>query len=54
MTNFEKIKNMSIEELANLIFLWIDCTHCPIQLNCFPSENCIDVCKRWLKSEVKE
>lgn len=62
MTNFEKIKNMSVEELAHLMDrVSSDCEVCPIydfcedirfNLNCFL--DCKTVWKQWLKSEVKK
>ena len=63
MTNFEKIKNMSIEELANaLCELVVDCECCPIRDYCNTYINdanpnfeiCLDPWKQWLKSEVEE
>lgn len=55
MTNFEKIKNMSVEELAKKIWLHINCADCPIKVKCFPSrKKCVEVWEQWLKSEVKE
>lgn len=61
MTNFEKIKNMSVEELADTIGNAIlDCTFCPICNFCdrfiggdVLSVNCIKVWIEWLKSEVE-
>lgn len=63
MTNFEKIKNMSLEELADTVSNeLIDCDSCPIRefhalcnndtSNEF--ESCTDIWKKWLKSEVEE
>ena len=62
MTNFEKIKNMSIEELARLMdSVSSDCQECPIQEFCDsirPTIRRIPFCKavwnEWLKSEVEE
>lgn len=50
MTNFEKIKNMSVEKLADYLTGLISCYGCRI--------NCINkTCKRawidWLKSEAE-
>lgn len=62
MTNFEKIKNMNVEELALLMdSVSSDCQECPIcgfcedirlKLNHFL--HCKTVWKSWLKSEVEE
>lgn len=50
MTNFEKIKNMSVEELADFICELVDCDYCP--------RYCSGCCKyswvQWLKNEVEE
>lgn len=43
MTNFEKIKNMSVEELA-------DCNCCPV----YCSGGCKYSWEQWLKSEVEK
>jgi Fe-S-cluster-containing dehydrogenase component len=50
MTNYQRIKNMNIEELAE--FLSCDCSNCK-------NEDCIGVCdigqiERWLKREAKD
>ena len=49
MTNFEKIKNMSIEELANFIGGLTDCDHCPV----YCSGGCKYSWEQWLKSKVE-
>ena len=62
MINFEKIKNMSLEKMANTIGNAIlDCAFCPICNFCdrviggdARSVNCIKVWMEWLKSEVEE
>lgn len=55
MTNFEKIKNMSVEELAKKIWLYMNCRDCPIKSKCFPlRKKCFEVWEQWLKSEVEE
>lgn len=59
MTNFEKIKNMSIKELADKIsWLIKDCDDCPIREFCNyeiqKSKTCLGTWKQWLKSEVEE
>ena len=51
MTNYEKIKNMSIDELAEIINPFITCVGCEKQeLNCW--WNCKLTVKKWLESEV--
>lgn len=61
MTNFEKIKNMSVEELAIFIndiavccFKDAECENCPI--NCRRTAaycNALTI-NKWLKSEARE
>lgn len=60
MTNGEKIRNMTDEELAEFLFVALyDCRCCPIRKFCdetrpkMPIVNCKSVIKIWLKSEVK-
>lgn len=58
MTNFERIKNMTIEEMAELIVNRADCSGCPLfapnlQLRlCRQYDNCVDPTKKWLESEA--
>lgn len=58
MTNFEKIKQMSVEEMAKRLSVITrqmcnyidDCRDCPVDLIVCGSTNRI---KQWLKSEVE-
>lgn len=60
MTNFEKIKQMSIDEMANIIFNGISsdpCDYCNNQSNgdyshCFDCTVNTDIIVDWLESEV--
>ena len=57
MTNYEKIKAMSVEEMA--IFLYrnvADCEMCPAMKSCKASSEltCKERLLEWLKSEVEE
>lgn len=56
MTNEEKIKSISANELANKLYEIVPCDMCPIFEFCKPSKtnvrNCVKNWKRWLKSEV--
>lgn len=60
MTNFEKIKNMSVEELADTMNVVItNCYKCPICKFCKKNNSrdcrtCRATCKKWLESEVEE
>ena len=49
MTNYERIKNMSVEEMANFIN--------EIVAYCFNDEECVSclsIIEEWLNSEVEE
>lgn len=63
MTNFEKIKNMSVEELAAKCCGSSYCSTCPILDFCMCKMHnddktqvvdCLTTWKKWLKSEVEE
>lgn len=65
MTNFEKIKNMSAEELVDKGFVGggYDCHECPIKKACLKYNvnrddemivSCSDFWKFWLNSEMEE
>lgn len=45
MTNFGKIKNMSVEEMADFLMDWVT--------ESLTNPKCINV-KKWLESEAKE
>lgn len=56
MTNFEKIKNMSVEEMADKLVTVFDCARCPARKFCAENKQimeCESVLKKWLKSDVK-
>lgn len=51
MTNYENIKNMSVDEMAKIINPYITCVGCEKQgLNCW--WDCELTIKKWLESEV--
>ena len=53
MNNFEKIKEMSIEEIANLLLDGCRGSKCEEQpQNEYGSVNCFECRMNWLKSEV--
>ena len=56
MTNFDKIKNMSVEELAERLNESFTCARCPIEefCECVLDGGCTDTLIKWLKSEVEE
>ena len=58
MTNFEKIKNMKIDGLADKLDEVFTCECCPIIEFCdkyaIICKKCKNIWKNWLKSEVEE
>lgn len=58
MTNFEKIKSMSIDEMARSCSCPYNISGDPPYINCEIGEkfkyNCIDCTKHWLESEAEE
>lgn len=59
MTNIEKIRAMSVEELTDfLLDLYDTCSYCPARIVCRKIKkkgHCCDyVIKYWLESEVEE
>ena len=58
MTNFERIKSMSIDEMARSCIDFFSCPYVTPYVGC-PMEkrfnnSCIDCTKHWLESEVEE
>lgn len=61
MTNFERIKNMSVEELAKFIdniaeccFKNAECENCPIYCSSDEIYCNSSIISKWLKSEAEE
>lgn len=55
MTNYERIKNMSIEEMAKALDVLTPCEHCKYNHKCgqgYPDRECADGVRLWLESEV--
>ena len=54
MTNYERIKAMSVEEMAKAMGFNIDCICCPIPCNepCEAMPTCSESFRLWLESEV--
>lgn len=54
MTNYEKIKAMSINEMAEMLVCneMFDCDECPNKDNVCCHDICIKMHKQWLRSEV--
>lgn len=58
MTNFEKIKQMSIDEMADSDMAFFTCPYDTPYVGCEMGEkfndNCTDCVRHWLESEVEE
>lgn len=60
MNNYERIKNMTIEEMADFLGVWndrtcVNCERCHMASHCtFPSEPCCENALKWLNDEVVE
>lgn len=56
MTNFEKIKNMNVDEMATKLDESFACDRCPIEefYECVVGGSCTDTWKTWLESEAEE
>lgn len=58
MTNFERIKSMSIDEMARSRMFFFDCPYGTPCVGCSKGKefnnNCTDCTKHWLESEVEE
>ena len=57
MTNYDRIKNMSIEEMAKAVYEGTTCEYCPASEECeenrFNRMADSDCILAWLKSETK-
>lgn len=56
MTNYDRIKSMSVEEMADMFFYSWSCEFCVVHDKCKENnyENCIKNVKQWLLQEVSE
>lgn len=56
MTNFEKIKSMSIDDMARSCMKFFSCPYGTPYVGCETgkkfNDNCIDCTKHWLESEA--
>ena len=56
MTNFEKLKNMSVDEMVDKLDKVFNCNSCPIEVFCRENTKiitCKSVWEKWLKSEAE-
>lgn len=55
ITNFEKIKNMDIEEMAKFLKFETDCIYCSYnKVSCDNIIDCIQGIKQWLQLEAED
>ena len=56
MTNYEKIKAMSVEEMARFLCDIADCYQCPMKKKCRNQTliDCLDGLAKWLLQEAEE
>ena len=56
MTNYERIKNMSVEKMAKELNKMSTCDFCHYNKKCgqgYPDRECADGIRLWLESEVE-
>lgn len=53
MTNYKKIKNMSVEEMAEFMMDIDYIGECPLPKERCNGRSCIECIKQWLESEVE-
>jgi hypothetical protein len=54
MTNADRIRGMTDEQLADFIESIIDCWYCPTYQECTDVKSCDNALLAWLKMEHKE
>ena len=55
MSNADRIRAMSDDELANIWWTYVDCGECPKHRECnMLSQDCLHLALEWLKQEAKE
>lgn len=52
MTNYERIKNMSVEEMQKALYGCLG-DECTLPVMCCLAQNCKECIKQWLESEVE-
>lgn len=55
MTNYERIKNMSVEEMADFLMGFKECRHCQVgryKKDCWQICEYKETLEQWLESEV--
>ena len=54
MTNADRIRNMTDEELADFFRHYISCAFCDVRTDTCGDDDCKDLMLKWLQAEVKE
>lgn len=54
MTNADKLRSMTDEELANIVKFWLECDDCPLQNDRGCNGNCELGALKWLKQAVEK
>ena len=54
MTNGDRIRHMTDEELVSIVKFWLECNNCPLQNDRGCDGNCELGTLKWLKQEVSE
>lgn len=55
VTNADRIRSMTDEELANMWWSYVDCGECPKHRECkMTGQDCLRLALEWLREEVKE
>lgn len=54
LTNADRIRNMSDEELAEWLDHHVSCARCPLCEKCIFDKSCSENLQAWLKEEVKD
>ena len=53
MTNSDRIRSMTDEELAKWIIRHVSCVHCPLNSKCKYAKDCKEHWLEWLKQEAQ-
>lgn len=54
MTNADRIRAMTDEELANMWFSYVDCGECPMHRECnMLPQDCLRLALEWLRQEAQ-
>lgn len=54
MTNYERINNMSVDEMADYLWESLECNRCPLHDKCGIIGSCKYTWLNWLNQEAEE